>query len=551
MTEPVRAAAKISLVLADVDGTLVTAEKVLTPRAAAAVKALQAADIAFAITSGRPPRGMAMLIDPLALSTPIAGFNGGIFVKPDMTVMAEHVLAVDIARRALDIILHNGLDAWIYSGQDWLVRNADAPHVAREQWTVKFPPTVIESFKDAIGSAVKIVGVSDDLDLVARCEKDAQDALGAGASAARSQPYYLDVTHPDANKGSVVTTLSKLLSVPAGEIATIGDMPNDVLMFRNSGLSIAMGNASPDVQEQADVVTDSYNDEGFAKAMERFILQHTALPRRLEADRDICDIAACEFESVHDEMRGVMVMTDAPLADIRTFENAETLARNVAQWLRGLAQASSENFAVCLSGGSTPRRLYEHLADRELASHFPWSRVHWFWGDERFVPHDHPDSNYRMVRDALLSRAPIPDGNIHAIPTEGLSPEQAAAAYETTLKRFYGAETLAPDRPLFDVTLLGIGEDGHTASLFPGQPALQEMRRWAVAVIGAKSEPRITLTYPTLDSGRDVAFLATGEGKRDAVARARSGDRTMPATLVRPVGRLHWFADRGAAASVN
>ncbi len=244
-------------------------------------------------------------------------------------------------------------------------------------------------------------------------------------------------------------------------------------------------------------------------------------------------------------------MMDDALTENRAFENAETLARSVAQWLCGLAQASNETFAVCLSGGSTPRRLYEHLADRVLASQFPWRRVHWFWGDERFVPHGHPDSNYRMARDALLSRVPVPDDNIHAIPTEGLSPEQAAAAYETTLKRFYGAEMLAADRPLFDVTLLGIGEDGHTASLFPGQPALQEMRRWAVAVIGAKSEPRITLTYPTLDSSRDVAFLATGEGKREAVARARGGDRTIPASLVRPVGRIHWFTDRAAAPAAN
>ncbi len=266
------AAAKISLVLADVDGTLVTADKVLTPRARAAVKALHAAGIAFAITSGRPPRGMAMLIDPLALQTPIAGFNGGIFVEPDMTIMEEHVLAPDVARRALELILRNGLDVWVYSGRDWLVRDRNAPHVAREQWTVKFAPTITDNFNAVLGGAVKIVGVSDDLDLVARCEKDAQDALGTGASAARSQPYYLDVTHPDANKGTVVTTLSKLLSVPAGEIVTIGDMPNDVLMFRNSGLSIAMGNASRDVQSKADLVTASYEDEGFAKAMERFVL---------------------------------------------------------------------------------------------------------------------------------------------------------------------------------------------------------------------------------------------------------------------------------------
>ena len=269
------AAAKISLVLADVDGTLVTADKVLTPRARAAVKALHAAGIAFAITSGRPPRGMAMLIDPLALQTPIAGFNGGIFVEPDMTIMEEHVLAPDVARRALELILRNGLDVWVYSGRDWLVRDRNAPHVAREQWTVKFAPTITDNFNAVLGGAVKIVGVSDDLDLVARCEKDAQDALGTGASAARSQPYYLDVTHPDANKGTVVTTLSKLLSVPAGEIVTIGDMPNDVLMFRKSGLSIAMGNASAEVQAQANLVTASYDDEGFAKAIERFILPRT------------------------------------------------------------------------------------------------------------------------------------------------------------------------------------------------------------------------------------------------------------------------------------
>jgi Cof subfamily protein (haloacid dehalogenase superfamily) len=279
MPEP-RHGSKVSLVLADVDGTLVTAEKVLTTRAVTAVRALQAAGIAFAITSGRPPRGMTMLIDPLALRTPVAGFNGGIFVKPDMTIMAEHVLAADVARHAMEIILQHSMDVWVYSGKDWCIRDADAPHVAREQRTVKFAPTVVKDFDGVLGSAVKIVGISDDHDLVARCETDAQDALGAKATAARSQPYYLDVTHPDANKGTVVMTLSKLLSIPPNEIATIGDMPNDVLMFRKGGLSIAMGNASPQVQAKADRVTDSYADEGFAKAMERFILHRTdmALP---------------------------------------------------------------------------------------------------------------------------------------------------------------------------------------------------------------------------------------------------------------------------------
>jgi 6-phosphogluconolactonase len=240
-------------------------------------------------------------------------------------------------------------------------------------------------------------------------------------------------------------------------------------------------------------------------------------------------------------------MKEDSSAENRTFENAETLAHDVAEWLCALAIASDRNFAICLSGGSTPKRLYERLADPSFASRFPWRRAHWFWGDERFVPHDHPDSNYRMAREALLSRVPVPDDNIHAVPTEGLSPEQAAAAYEATLKRFYGADVLAPDRPLFDVMLLGIGDDGHTASLFPGQPALQENRHWVVAVIGAKSEARITLTYPALDSSRDVAFLATGDGKRDVIARAQAGDRTIPAANVRPVGHLHWFTDRAAA----
>ena len=232
---------------------------------------------------------------------------------------------------------------------------------------------------------------------------------------------------------------------------------------------------------------------------------------------------------------------------IRVFEDGETLAREAAEWLRGLALASDRRFAICCSGGSTPKRLYEVLAEPAVASRFPWQRVHWFWGDERFVPQDHPDSNYRMVRDALLSRVAVPDGNIHAIPTEGLSPEQAALAYEKTLKDFYGADTLAPTRPLFDVMLLGIGEDGHTASLFPGHPTLEEQRRWVLAVIGAKSEARITLTYPVLDSSRDAVFLVTGAGKREAVARARAGDRTLPAARIRPVGRLQWFVDRAAA----
>jgi 6-phosphogluconolactonase len=231
--------------------------------------------------------------------------------------------------------------------------------------------------------------------------------------------------------------------------------------------------------------------------------------------------------------------------DLRIFQTAEVLAREAAEWLCALAQESVGTFAICLSGGSTPRPVYEALSMPAVAARFPWRRVHWFWGDERFVPHDHPDSNYRMVYGALFSRVLVPAANVHPIPTAGLTPEQSAIAYERTLKEFYGADTLDPKQPLFNATLLGIGEDGHTASLFPDQPALRERRRWSVAVIGARSERRITLTYPALDSSADVAFLATGEGKREAVARAMAGDRETPAALVRPVGHLHWFVDRG------
>ena len=270
---------RISLLLADVDGTLVTEDKVLTQRTQQAVEALHTAGIALAITSGRPPRGMAMLVEPLALEIPIAGFNGGIVVTPDMATIEEHVLAPEIARRVIALILDHGMDAWVYTGKDWLLRDPEAPHVAREQWTVKFPPRAVRDFGPALERAAKIVGVSDDEDLVARCERDAQDAFAAHASAVRSQPYYLDVTHPGANKGAVVDTLSRLLSIPSDAIATIGDMPNDVLMFRKSGLSIAMGNAGPAVKEEAHFATDSYNDEGFAKAVERFVLSRAPAAR--------------------------------------------------------------------------------------------------------------------------------------------------------------------------------------------------------------------------------------------------------------------------------
>ena len=262
----------IRLLLADVDGTLLTREKILTERARDAVLRLRRAGVRFAITSGRPPRGMAMLIEPLALDTPIAGFNGGQFVRPDLTIIEERRLPPGIAKAAIDLIVEHGLDVWVYSGNDWLVRDPKAPHVDREAWTVKFAPRVVSDFAGALDKVVKVVGVSDVLTKVARCEADAQTILGQHATAARSQPYYLDVTHHDANKGFVTTYLADEFGIPSQEIATIGDQPNDVTMFKRSGFSIAMGNADTEVKRQASAVTDSCDEEGFAKAVERYLL---------------------------------------------------------------------------------------------------------------------------------------------------------------------------------------------------------------------------------------------------------------------------------------
>jgi Cof subfamily protein (haloacid dehalogenase superfamily) len=263
---------KIRLVLADVDGTLVTKDKVLTDRAVRAVRQLHERGILFAITSGRPPLGMKMLIEPLELRTPIAGFNGGVFTQPDLSVITARTIAPDAAVRAVALIEKHRLTAWLYTADDWFVPDAKGAHVDRESWTVKFPPKVLGDFQGRLGEAVKIVGVSDDLEAVGRCEAECQKALAGAVSAQRSQPYYLDVTHPDANKGAVAEYLSRHLDVALDEMAALGDMPNDVPMFAKCGVSIAMGQSSPEVQKQADFVTAGYDDEGFAKALETHFL---------------------------------------------------------------------------------------------------------------------------------------------------------------------------------------------------------------------------------------------------------------------------------------
>ncbi|MEK4032054.1 6-phosphogluconolactonase [Methylocystis sp. IM2] len=239
-------------------------------------------------------------------------------------------------------------------------------------------------------------------------------------------------------------------------------------------------------------------------------------------------------------------MTSTCEATLEVFASPQLMAEHVAAWLLKLALAKEGVFAVCLSGGATPRELYRLLANPSYRERFPWPRTHWFWGDERFVPHHDALSNYRMANEMLLSRAPIPAENIHGIPTEGLDPDESAGAYERMLKSFYGADQFDSARPLFDVTFLGLGTDGHTASLFPGNIALQVRDKWVCAVVGTP-EPRITLTYPAIESCRHAAFLVVGHEKGRILSRLRRGDQHLPAAHLCPIGTLSIFADAAAA----
>lgn len=215
-----------------------------------------------------------------------------------------------------------------------------------------------------------------------------------------------------------------------------------------------------------------------------------------------------------------------------------------AEWLLDRLAEQPGPLAVALSGGSTPKKLFELLATDAFAGRLPWDRVHWFWGDERFVPPDDPSSNYRMTKLALLDHVPVPAANIHPIPTVGLTPEQSAAQYERTLRQFHGSGDLAS--PLFHVVLNGLGTNGHFASLFPDTPSLTERTAWVVPVTPAGEKTRITLTYPALESCRHAAFLVSGAEKAEILARVRAGAADLPASHFKPTGMLHWLTDDAA-----
>jgi Cof subfamily protein (haloacid dehalogenase superfamily) len=266
----------IRLLIADIDGTLVTKEKLLTPTSVQAVRKLHDAGILFGITTGRPPKGTKMLVDSLPGLKFIAGFNGGIVVRRDYSLFKQNLLEKDAAEEVVRMILEHNLDVWVYTETDWCVRDPQAYRVDKEQKTVQFPPRVTPTFDGLLDRVAKIVGISKDYDAVAQCETNVQERFGDRVSAARSQPFYLDVTHPKANKGEVVRMASEFGKIPTQEIATIGDMANDITMFKVSGVSIAMGNSSPEVQRAATYITASNEEEGFAAAVEKFILPYKA-----------------------------------------------------------------------------------------------------------------------------------------------------------------------------------------------------------------------------------------------------------------------------------
>lgn len=258
---------RIALVVSDVDGTLLTKDKVLTEAAKAAVHQLHEAGIGFTITSSRPTIGMRFLIEPLQIKLPIGPYNGSSIVDPQLKPVEQHLIPAPAVQRCLEVLNEFGVDIWLFTNEQWLIRNGNGEYVAHEQHTIRADPTIVADFTPYLSAACKIVGSSPDPALLQRCESAVQKALGAEANAVRSQSYYLDITPPGCDKGTFVQAIAKRLGVATDAIATIGDMQNDLAMFRQSGLSFAMGNATDDVKKFAKHITTSNENEGFAGAM--------------------------------------------------------------------------------------------------------------------------------------------------------------------------------------------------------------------------------------------------------------------------------------------
>lgn len=264
---------KVSLVISDCDGTLVTNDKRLLPSTIEAVRRLGEHGIGFSVCSSRPPFGLRMLAAPLGLKLPFGGYNAGWIVAPDLTVIEQCLVPPEAAKQAVALFRQYGIDCWVYVGNEWVVTNRNGPHVDHEAYTIETSPTVVSEFSDAHFRAVgKLVGASDDHALVARVEEAMRAALGGRADARRSQLYYCDVVPRGINKGHIVDFLATRLRLPRAEIAVLGDMSNDLEMFARAGFAIAMGNAAPEVKEAADVATGANDEDGWAQAIERYVL---------------------------------------------------------------------------------------------------------------------------------------------------------------------------------------------------------------------------------------------------------------------------------------
>lgn len=264
---------KFSLVVSDVDGTLVTTDKKLTPAAIAAAHRLHDAGIAFSICSSRPPFGQRMLIEPLRLSLPFAGYNGGSIVNPDLSPVEQKLLTADAASEAIEMLEACGItNIWVFTGGEWLIRDRTGDYVDLEIHTIKTLPTVVASFDGRLAAVSKIVGACKDHDRVAAAVSNGQNQLRGCATVLRSQPYYCDVTPPGIDKGRLIDLLAERLGLERDAIAVLGDMGNDVEMFRRAGFAIAMGNATPEVKALAQAVTSSNDEDGFAVAIDRYIL---------------------------------------------------------------------------------------------------------------------------------------------------------------------------------------------------------------------------------------------------------------------------------------
>jgi len=266
---------RIALVVSDVDGTLVTKDKTLTDAAKRAVQRLREAGIGFTITSSRPPVGMRFLVEPLGIALPIGPFNGSSIVDTRLNPIEQHLIPVEAVRKSLDVLKQFGVDVWLFTNEAWIIQHDDGKYVSHEQHTIQHAPVFAQDFAPYMASACKIVGASADPVLLQRCEVAMQQALGDQALAIRSQTYYLDVTPPGQNKGTFVQAMAKRLGIPTDAVATIGDMQNDLAMFKVSGFSVAMGNATDDVKRLATHVTSSNEEEGFSAAVD-MILKHNA-----------------------------------------------------------------------------------------------------------------------------------------------------------------------------------------------------------------------------------------------------------------------------------